>query len=213
MYLDKGSYSKPTLVDAVSGFLFAVKTKYFHDGTLIFENKYTPCYFEEWDTGLQIKQAGLKSWAVPCKGYEHEWSGSIRALRTIKYLDKEETAGEILERNRKIFLEKWNRIDEENRKNGNKTLLNSYLLDIINEQVGSLIAGNKIDEARQLLQLVINYYPKDLTALTNSGVVEYYKGNIDKAKEYFEKTLSIDPNNEIAKENLEMILSEKEVKI
>ena len=164
-------------------------------------------------TGLQIKQAGLKSWAVPCKGYEHEWSGSIRALRTIKYLDKEETSKEILARNKKIFIDKWNRISEKNKKNGKETLLESYLLDIIKGQVNSLISDNKIDEAQQLLQLFINYCPDDLQILTSFGVVEYHKGNIDKAKEYFEKTLSIDPDYETAKENLEMILSEKEVKI
>lgn len=213
MYLNKGTYNSPTLVDAVSGFLFAVKTKYFHDGTLIFENKFTPCYFEEWDTGLQIKRAGLKSWAVPCTGYEHEWSGSIRALRTIKYLDKEETAGEILDRNRKIFLEKWRKIDEDNLKSGNKTLLDSYLLEVINNQIDTLVTEKNIIEAEELLKLISSEFPNDLRLLTNLGVVEYYKNNIDSAKEIFEKILTIDPAHEIAKENLGTIMSELDVKV
>ncbi len=49
----------------------------------------------------------MKSYIVPVNGYEHEWRGSIRALRKINYLDKEETAGEIIERYRKLFWAKW----------------------------------------------------------------------------------------------------------
>ena len=74
-YFDKNSFSSPIEVDAVSGFLFAVKTELFNKGKLKFENQYTPCYFEEWDMGLQIKLAGLKSYIVPASGYNHEWSG------------------------------------------------------------------------------------------------------------------------------------------
>ena len=208
MYLGKGSFDTPVQVDAVSGFLFAVKTKYFHDGILIFENKYTPCYFEEWDTGLQIKRAGLKSWVVPCTGYEHEWSGSIRALRTIKYLDKEETAGQILERNKKTFLEKWEKVDEENKKNGNQTFLKSLLFDNLIEHGDKLLEENKIEEAKNIFYTLNNEYPGDKKILTNLGVIEYCKNNIESAKEYFEKALKIDPGFEIAKENLEMLMNE-----
>lgn len=208
MYLDKGTFNEPTEVDAVSGFLFAVKTKYFHNGTLIFENKFTPCYFEEWDTGLQIKKANLKSWAVPCKGYEHEWSGSIRALRTIKYLDKEETAGQILERNKKIFWQKWKLIDEEIKMNGRDTILNSLLLDKFSVHADNLISENKVDEAINIYNLLLKEYPKEKSILTNLGVLNYYQGNIDIAKEYFQTSLSIDPDYVIAKENLDMILNE-----
>ena len=107
IYFDKNSFKSPIEIDAVSGFLFAVKTDLFNSGLLKFDNRYTPCYFEEWDMGLQIKSAGFKSYIVPSSGYKHEWSGSIRALKVIKYLDKEETAGEILNRNRILFLNKW----------------------------------------------------------------------------------------------------------
>lgn len=106
-YFDKGSFNQPVEVDAVSGFLFAVKRELFDNKTLKFEPAYSPCYFEEWDLGLQIKMAGLKSYIVPVTGYDHHWSGTIRALRTIPYLGREETAGEILLRNRELFLTKW----------------------------------------------------------------------------------------------------------
>ncbi len=85
-YFNKNTFNTPIEVDAVSGFLFAVKTELFNKGILKFDNQYTPCYFEEWDMGLQIKLAGLKSYVVPTTGYNHEWSGSIRALRIIKYI-------------------------------------------------------------------------------------------------------------------------------
>lgn len=211
MYLDKNSFDTPIQVDAVSGFLFAVKTKYFHDGTLIFENKYTPCYFEEWDTGLQIKRAGLKSWVVPCSGYEHEWSGSIRALRTIKYLDKEETAGQILERNKKAFLEKWTKFDEKNKKSENGTLLKSLLFGKLIEHGDKLLEENKFEEAQRIFSALNNEYPGDKKVLTNLGIIEYHKNNFEPATEYFKKALMIDPGFEIAKENLEMLMNETTV--
>ena len=107
LYFDKDSFDQPTEVDAVSGFFFAVKLEHFADKTLTFENAYTPCYFEEWDLGLQIKQAGLAAYIIPTSAYDHHWSGSIRALREIGSYGRSETAGEILLRNRQLFLNKW----------------------------------------------------------------------------------------------------------
>lgn len=106
-YFDKGSFTEPIEVDAVSGFLFCVKRELFDSATLKFEAAFSPCYFEEWDLGLQIKMAGFKSYILPTTGYEHHWSGTIRALRTIPYLGREETAGEIIMRNRELFQTKW----------------------------------------------------------------------------------------------------------
>ena len=109
-YFQRGSFSAPIHVDAVSGFLFGVRTSVFGPGGMQFENMFTPCYFEEWDLGLQCRLMGVKCYIVPTAGYEHEWSGSIRALRTIKYFRSEESSREILDRNRVLFLEKWKRI-------------------------------------------------------------------------------------------------------
>ena len=109
-YFQRGSFSAPINVDAVSGFLFGVRTNAFGPGGLQFENSFTPCYFEEWDLGLQCRLMGVKCYIVPTTGYDHEWSGSIRALRTIKYFRSEATSREILDRNRVLFLEKWKRI-------------------------------------------------------------------------------------------------------
>jgi GT2 family glycosyltransferase len=106
-YFQRGSFPAPVNVDAVSGFLFGVRSNMFGPGGLQFENSFTPCYFEEWDLGLQCRLMGVKCYIVPTTAYDHEWSGSIRALRTIKYFRSEATSREILDRNRSIFLEKW----------------------------------------------------------------------------------------------------------
>jgi Glycosyl transferases group 1/DUF based on E. rectale Gene description (DUF3880) len=110
VYFDRGDCSSPLAVDAVSGFFFAVKLQHFNDKLIRFENGFTPCYFEEWDLGLQIRQAGLKSYVVPTTEYDHVWSGSLRALREVCYYGVSEAPDAILLRNRRSFLNKWRSI-------------------------------------------------------------------------------------------------------
>lgn len=107
VYFGKGSFSAPQEVDAVSGFFFAIRRDLFRAHGILFDEAYSPCYFEEWDTALQIRLAGLRSYIVPTIGYGHQWGGTIRSLRTIPYLGKEATAHAILQRNRQFFLAKW----------------------------------------------------------------------------------------------------------
>lgn len=148
VHFDKGSFSKPLEVDAVSGFFFAVKLKHFNEKIIRFENAFTPCYFEEWDLGLQIKSAGLKSYIIPTTGYDHHWSGSIRALREIRYYEKSETAGEILERNRCLFLNKWREISNHR---DNSLLLESGFIAYITDHAQKLISEGRMADAAQWL--------------------------------------------------------------
>lgn len=105
---DKGQARRPTAVDAVSGFLFAVKRQLFTDKLLQFENAYTPCFSEDWDLALQIKMAGLRSYVVPVTGYSHEWGISRDPRRVVRYYGTEQAeAREILARNRIHFWRKW----------------------------------------------------------------------------------------------------------
>jgi len=113
LYLEKGTTLVPVEVDAVSGFLFAVKTDLFARQGLQFDGQFTPCYMEEWDIGLQCRRQGWKCYVVPTTAFDHEWSGSIRALHSIRYMRREETPGQILERNRALFRQKWERIARE----------------------------------------------------------------------------------------------------
>jgi hypothetical protein len=106
-YFGQGTFNVPLEVDAVSGFFFAVKREHFGPSALRFENAFTPCYFEEWDLGLQIKRSGLKSYVVPTTAYTHHWSGSIAARREIECMGRSETPQSILLRNRLLFIAKW----------------------------------------------------------------------------------------------------------
>lgn len=113
-YFDKGKARKPVPVDAISGFLFAAKRELFSKKLLQFENAYTPCFNEEWDLGLQARQAGLKCYVVPVTDYDHEWGISSNPHKLVRYYGTEvQPAREILARNRIFFWRKWLSIDEE----------------------------------------------------------------------------------------------------
>ncbi len=157
-YFDKGSFTQPLAVDAVSGFLFCVRRELFADGVLRFESAYTPCYFEEWDLGLQIKLAGYKSYVVPTTGYEHHWSGTIRALRTIPYLGRDETAGEILFRNRDLFQLKWRGLAK---RAGRQDLLQSGWREHAVLQLQQLIADANGADAAALGDRLSSVFPDD----------------------------------------------------
>lgn len=139
IYFDKGSFEVPIEVDAVSGFLFAIKRRHFGPGGLKFEEAYTPCYFEEWDLGLQIKQQHLKSWIVPTTSYTHHWSGSIAARREIDFLGQSESPQGILKRNRILFLNKWRDIA---RLAGVKTMFTSCIDRYAQEHLFALLRRN-----------------------------------------------------------------------
>ncbi|MDK9719460.1 MAG: hypothetical protein OEL57_16380, partial [Trichlorobacter sp.] len=116
------------------------------------------CYFEEWDLGLQIKLAGYKSYVVPATDYEHHWSGTIRALRTIPYLGRDETAGEILFRNRNLFQLKWRGIA---RRVGRQDLLQSGWREHAVLQLQQLVADGNGVEAAALGDRLLSVYPED----------------------------------------------------
>lgn len=143
-YFDKGTFNQPLEVDAVSGFFFAIKLQHFNEKLIRFENGFTPCYFEEWDIGLQIKRAGLKNYIVPTTAYDHHWSGTIRALREINFYEKAETSGEILLRNRRLFLNKWRAIAE---RSNNRKLLESGFMDYVADQAELLIGEGRYNDA------------------------------------------------------------------
>jgi len=158
-YFDKGTFDQPLEVDAVSGFFFAIKLQHFNEKLIRFENGFTPCYFEEWDLGLQIRRAGLKNYIVPTSDYDHHWSGSIRSLREINFYEKSKTAGEILLRNRLLFLDKWRAIaGRENRRD----LLDSGFVPYATAQAQSLAVQGLFDEARKWMNILSLHCQSDL---------------------------------------------------
>jgi hypothetical protein len=158
IHFDKGSFDKPLEIDAVSGFFFALNLQHFNEKIIRFENGFTPCYFEEWDLGLQIKQAGLKSYIVPTSDYDHHWSGSIRALREIRYYEKAETAGEIILRNRRLFLNKWRGIVS---RENSPHLLESGFVEYASNYAQSLVAEGLFADALSWLADVELRCPRD----------------------------------------------------
>ncbi len=75
-YFKRGTFSDPEQVDAVSGFFFAFHLEIFHNHHLNFDVQFSPCFYEEWDIGLQVRQAGLVCYVVPVKDFEHQWGAS-----------------------------------------------------------------------------------------------------------------------------------------
>jgi len=205
MYFGKMALKKPTAVDAISGFFFAVKTGLFNNKILKFESKYTPCYFEEWDMGLQVKLAGLKSYVVPTDGYEHEWGGSIRALSFIEYYDRKINRDEIHLRNSKIFENKWNKIFEEESKKGYSELLVSYWADMKIAQVNELLSENNILEAKKNCEELITVYPIYKWGYYILGKIYQFENNVKGAKSNFLDAVKLDANFTEAKIELEKL--------
>jgi hypothetical protein len=100
---------EPVSVDAISGFFFAVKREHFMDRKLLFWDELSPCFGEEYDLAMQANAAGLKRYVIPTNAYDHEWSGTIRGLRTVKYLkDREITSLKSHHRNKRAIWKRWN---------------------------------------------------------------------------------------------------------
>lgn len=191
LYFDKGNFDQPIAVDAVSGFYFAIKSQHFSDKLLSFENAYTPCYFEEWDLGLQIKRVGLSSYIVPTTAYDHHWSGSIRALREIVSFGRSETAGEILQRNRRLFLHKWRYIAAaENRPD----LLESAWKDFGPSYAGRLFSEGALTEAEAVVQSLMIHYPDDPQVLALAIKIAFEKHDMQAVSKLNKQLRTIAPD-------------------
>jgi GT2 family glycosyltransferase len=107
-YYQKGQFDKPIRTDDVSGFCFAIHRERFLGHGLAFDVRYSPCFMEEWDMGMQIRKAGLACYAVPVVDFEHQWGiSATRTDVTINYFGREVSRDAVLEENRKKFLAKW----------------------------------------------------------------------------------------------------------
>ncbi len=157
-YFDKGSFSHPLEIDAVSGFFFSVNRRLFTENGLQFENEFTPCYFEEWDIGLQIKMAGLKNYIVPTTAYDHHWSGTIRALHTIPFMGRDEKAGEIQLRNRQLFFAKWRHIARNMKR---PELLESRWKDFLLESGNLALQNGNVSALTDTIETLTKYFPED----------------------------------------------------
>lgn len=109
-YFQKGNFDKPELVNAVSGFLFAVHVERFLNHHLMFDPQFSPCFYEEWDIGLQILMAGVACYSVPVVDFEHHWGASQDANLSINYFGAQMSREEILSKNKERFIAKWKKL-------------------------------------------------------------------------------------------------------
>jgi GT2 family glycosyltransferase len=107
-YFEKGTFHEPIRTHDVSGFFFCLHLPCFLGHKLQFDVRYSPCFMEEWDMGVQVMKAGLCCYAVPVVDFEHEWgiSGS-GDNRPISYFGRTVYRNALLLKNREKFLEKW----------------------------------------------------------------------------------------------------------
>ena len=107
-YFEKGSFQNPIKTHDVSGFFFAVHLKRYFDHKLCFDVRYSPCFMEEWDMGMQVMKAGLACYAIPVGGFEHEWGISAeKENRPIHYFGRTVFRNDVLQANRRRFMDKW----------------------------------------------------------------------------------------------------------
>lgn len=200
-FFQKGMFNKPIQIDAVSGFLFAINTQLFLDYGLAFDNQFTPCYFEEWDIGLQIKKVGLKAYIVPTDGYDHQWSGSIKTYRHIRFYDQSISPDEIQKINAIKFKRKWS----ESIKN-NKNLCSGWKNFSLKTIERFIASGEKL-RARTLIDQLLISFKNDKEILSSAGIVSASEGDYKAAEKLFKSALELDQNYFVAKKNLEIIVS------
>ncbi len=114
-YFSKGTFNEPVQTDDVSGFFFAIHRERFLKHHLMFDVQFSPCFFEEWDMGLQIKETGLASYAVPITGFEHEWGASQNTELCVNYFGRNLPRSEILPVNKRRFIDKWRNVITESK--------------------------------------------------------------------------------------------------
>jgi GT2 family glycosyltransferase len=107
-YFQKGQFDHPVRTHDVSGFLFAIHLERFLAHHLLFDVRYSPCFMEEWDMGMQVMKAGLACYAVPVTDYDHHWGISGDTANTpIHYFGRTVYRNDVLLANRRKFKEKW----------------------------------------------------------------------------------------------------------
>jgi GT2 family glycosyltransferase len=107
-YFNKGDTDKPIRTHDVSGFFFAIHLQRFLDHKLCFDVRYSPCFMEEWDMGMQVMQAGLACYTVPVSDYTHEWGiSSDKEDRTVCYFGRTVFRNALIQANREKFRDKW----------------------------------------------------------------------------------------------------------
>ncbi len=194
----KGTFNKPIHVDNVSGFFFAVKTDLFHDGVLTFENKFTPCYFEEWDMGIQVKAKKLKAYIVPVTEYEHEFN-TVGRTGLLQYMRSEKTVLEISEINQKLYWKKWLKDVDTNASNEH---LRSLWFTYRKAEGENFLAQNNLAEAAKIFMEIVSRDDEDVWVNYYLALIARKIGSSDEVLKYGRRALELDPTFTLARELL-----------
>ncbi len=165
-YYEKGTFNEPVQVNAVSGFFFAIHLERYHKHHLSFDVQFSPCFYEEWDIGLQVMQAGLVCYVVPVKDFEHHWGASQDKDLSVNYFGRKMSRGDIFPRNKKYFTTKWHNvisntamqhkvISNEKSDNVRAQKLNNFLEKIKSETYPEEPSSLHSTITRQVIELII----------------------------------------------------------
>ena len=150
---------------------------------------------------MQLKSKGLECHIVPTINYDHQWSGSIRSYKKIKYFDVEETPAEISLRNDREFKEKWNAYQDQKPSDFLESGWKSFAIDAIEKSA----LNQYFSQADALLGRLQKDFPNCKYVIATQGMVAFYKGNFYQAADYYREALKLDPQFGIAVDNLEAI--------
>jgi len=107
-YYEKDNFNKPVRTHDVSGFFFALNRSLFLENGLRFDTRFSPCFFEEWDMGLQVMAAGLHSYTVPVTDFDHHWGiCQTDGDPVIHYFGRPLRRSEVGRANKQKFMGKW----------------------------------------------------------------------------------------------------------
>jgi hypothetical protein len=105
--IDHKTACTPTVVTAIAGFLFCVRSKDYQTGQFYFDHALTPAFSEEEDLANQYARKNAKMIAVPTDLYEHGGSGSHLHRSEIKYFEQSIDKSMLLARNINYVRTKW----------------------------------------------------------------------------------------------------------
>jgi len=110
LFQQPSAFTKKEIIDVsnVSGFLFAISSKFIQKTSFRFDIRFTPAFCEELDLAFFARSRGYKARIVQGLGrhYDHSW-GVSSGPKELNYLDKTIWSDELSERNMAYFAEKW----------------------------------------------------------------------------------------------------------
>lgn len=95
------------LVDQVSFHYFGMRREVFYKCDITFHSEYIPCFMEEWDMALKLREYGMSALRVPLNDYDHKMGGSANKSRELSCLGQVYDMEKTLEQNKSKFLARW----------------------------------------------------------------------------------------------------------